>query len=100
MMNRMPQMRAWILCIFCCGILGAQELSDQTTMLGRIRQKMADNLARTPDYTCLETIERSSTYQRAHLLDRVRVEVALVSGKELSSWPGAEKFEDAHSMIS
>lgn len=55
---------------------------------------MADNLSRTPDYTCLETIERSGVFQHVHMLDRIRVEVALVSGRELFSWPGAEKFEE------
>ncbi len=58
---------------------------------------MSDNLKRLPNYTCLQTIERlrrASAGLRWETVDRVRLEVALVDGKELFSWPGAKKFED------
>lgn len=58
-------------------------------------QHMAQTLAVQPNYTCLETVERWVTPKNAKrtLQDRVRLEVALVDGKEMFSWPGAEKFE-------
>jgi hypothetical protein len=70
---------------------------DATLLLARIKQRMAQNLARVPNYTCLETIERTQLGPPASDLkveDTVRVEVALVSGRELFAWPGARKFEE------
>jgi hypothetical protein len=66
-------------------------------LLAHIRQRMAANLARLPNYTCLETIERTvrqAGTRRFTPLDRLRLEVAYVGGAELYSWPGAGKFED------
>ena len=58
---------------------------------------MVRNLSQVPNYTCLQTIERSqrpSPKQKFQPLDKVRLEVALVGGKELYSWPGAGRFEE------
>jgi hypothetical protein len=66
-------------------------------LLMRIRQRMAENLARLPNYTCRETIERTAAAAGSHhftLIDRLRLEVAYVSGRELYAWPGAAKFDD------
>jgi hypothetical protein len=63
----------------------------------RIRQRVAENLARLPDYTCLMTIDRSARGPEGgnwRAVDRLRLEVSFVGGKELYSWPGARKFED------
>jgi len=77
----------------------APPLAAQTSgeLLARIRQHMASNLARLPNYTCLETVERTmrpAGSRHFTLLDRLRLEVAYVSGGELYSWPGAGKFEE------
>ena len=66
-------------------------------LLTQVIARMSDNLKRLPNYTCMQTIERSrraSAGLRWETVDRVRVEVALVDGKELFAWPGAGKFED------
>jgi hypothetical protein len=66
-------------------------------LLARIKENMERNLLRQPDYTCRETIERSlrrPPSRRYQLLDTLRLEVALVGGKELVSWPGAGEFQD------
>ena len=66
-------------------------------LFGEVRSKMIANLARLPNYTCLQTIERKvrrAPSRRYELVDMVRLEVALVNGKELFSWPGAGNFED------
>jgi hypothetical protein len=58
---------------------------------------MASNLARLPDYTCLQTIrrmERRIPARRFELMDTLRLEVALIGGNELFSWPGATAFDD------
>ena len=66
-------------------------------LLARIRQRMVDNLARLPNYTCLETIERRAgpvDSRRLALIDRLRLEVAYVGRRELYAWPGAKRFEE------
>ena len=65
-------------------------------LLARARQSMRQALARLPDYTCIETITRSisdGNPPRPVTLDRVRLQVAVVRGNELFSWPGATPFE-------
>src|SRR5581483_10740607 len=51
---------------------------------------------RHPDYTCLETVERTeqSGANRSRVEDTLRLEVALVEGKEMFAWPGSRQFED------
>ncbi len=77
---------------------GASEVPDRETVLvGRVRVVMNELLHRLPDYTCVETIERSArkpAQTKFHLLDRVRVEVAYYKGSELYAWPGAPKLEE------
>jgi len=74
-----------------------QPLSPEVLLLSRIKVKAAENLTRLPNYTCLQTIERARRAPHARRfepLDTLRLEVALVEGKELFSWPGAGKFEE------
>jgi hypothetical protein len=66
-------------------------------LLMRIRLAAQRNLTRLPNFTCLETIERSRRRlpaRRYDLIDIARVEVALVEGKELFAWPGSGQFDD------
>jgi hypothetical protein len=68
----------------------------ELAVLDRVRQRMAQNLDDLPNYTCLETIERSARLQpKGELLfaDRVRLEVAFIGRKEMFSWPGSSKFD-------
>jgi len=63
-----------------------------------IRARMVENLQRLPDYTCLQTIERwrrAQPKKPLRFVDRVRLEVGLVNGNEVFSWPGESSFEDA-----
>ena len=57
---------------------------------------MSQLLTRLPNYTCLQTIERTRRIpgKRTELIDLVRLEVALVNGRELFAWPGSRNFED------
>jgi len=74
-----------------------QPLSPDVLLLARIKARAAENLRRLPNYTCTQTIERSRRGAKARKfepLDTLRLEVALVEGKELFSWPGAGKFEE------
>jgi hypothetical protein len=70
---------------------------DDTLLLSRIKLKAAENLTRLPNYTCTQTIERAlrgAHARKFESLDTLRLEVALVQGKELFSWPGAGRFEE------
>ncbi len=76
---------------------GAEETRSPAALYGQVRNKMITNLSRLPNYTCLQTIERKvrrAPSRRYQMVDTVRLEVALVNGKELFSWPGAGNFED------
>jgi hypothetical protein len=91
------------------GLLHAQEpvtgLSPASALLARIRAHMADVLRHAPNYTCVETMERTRRTGPTHrfeMQDTLRLEVALVDGKEMFAWPGSKKFEsdDLRSLIS
>ena len=92
-------------------------LPAELKMLVRIREKMRKNLEELPNYTCLQRIERTRLSAKARQrleeriqqqktegrvaatspldsTDTVQVEVAFVDGKELYSWPGADRFEE------
>ncbi len=74
-----------------------QALSPDVLLLARIKAKAAENLQRLPNYTCTQTNERSRRRGKARKfepVDTLRLEVALVEGKELFAWPGAGKFEE------
>jgi hypothetical protein len=87
----------WVALAFAAAA-GAQQLPPETVKLARIRQKAAEQLSSLPDYTCLETVER--TWRGAGLrtfmpIDVVRFEVAHVGGRELYAWPGARQLSEA-----
>lgn len=95
---------AW-LCVL--GVSSAQnvELAPEVATLVRIKSRMSETLARQPNYTCVQQVERSHRRVprgRYELHDLLRVEVALVDGKEMFAWPGARRFEetDLTEMIS
>lgn len=72
-------------------------LSPDLDSLTKIRTRMLFNLAHQPNYTCVETIERSARPKltgKLRVIDTLRLEVALVDGRELFAWPGSKKFED------
>jgi hypothetical protein len=86
----------WIL--WTAAILRAQSTGapDPAAVLGKFREGMLQNLVNQPDYTCLETVERTrqSPGGAMQMQDTLRLEVALVGGREMFSWPGAKQFED------
>ncbi len=85
------------LALWTCLWLGGQAAVSPDGLLERIRRTVSANLARLPNYTCRQTIERSvrlASSRRFKPVDTLRLEVAFVGGKELFAWPGAEKFEE------
>jgi hypothetical protein len=89
-----------VVLLVCAASLYAQtesQLSPQVLLLSKIQSRMVLNLHRQPNYTCIESIERARRSSPAHkfeLLDTLRLEVALVYGKEMFGWPGGKSFED------
>jgi hypothetical protein len=89
--------------VFPAGQPGAP---GEYALLSKIKQTMKRNLQRVPNYTCLETIERSQRLPRSLVVSRdggpgpfrpqdiVRLEVAEVEGKEFFSRPGARDFHE------
>lgn len=72
-------------------------LTAEEILIGRVRVVAAQDLSRLPNFTCVETIERSrrlAPTRKYEFLDTLRLEVAYVEGKELYSWPGEPRFEE------
>ena len=73
------------------------ELPPRVLQLAELKRNIKTRLARLPNYTCLETIERSqrkNALQAFRYLDTVRMEVAAVKEREVYAWPGAKEFGD------
>ena len=65
-------------------------------LLVRASEQMRDGMKRMPNFTCTEKIERrtySGEARRCEHLDRVRLAVAVIGGKELFAWPGDASFD-------
>jgi hypothetical protein len=91
----MRRLGVWSLLLVTCA--AGQPLAPETLLLARIKQHMEQVLTRQPNYTCLETIERSRRSGRGRkfqLVDALHLEVAVVEGKELFSWPGEREFKE------
>ena len=86
--------------LFALGVVSllfGQQMTPESILIGRTRYHMIETLRRIPNYTCLETIERSTRRadsKRASMIDALRLEVAVVDGKELFSWPGERQFKE------
>lgn len=78
------------------GFAAAQTPWNPEQGLAGFLQRMAAILERQPDYTCLETVERTrrSPGGKTQVEDTLRLEVALVGSKEMFAWPGSKEFED------
>lgn len=88
---------AWLSALSLCAAQSSVELSPDVLALSKIKTRMQHTLRSQPNYTCIEQIERSTRRaprRKFELLDMLRLEVALVDGKELFAWPGSSKFEE------
>jgi len=81
-------------------VLAAQGLAPETVLLSRIKRHLREELARLPNYTCLETISRFRDDPKLHLrsyggltpLDTVRLEVVYTGRREWYGAPGAKNL--------
>lgn len=72
-------------------------LSKDDILMARIRAVVSESLSHLPNFICVQTIERSQrapNTKKFQLVDNIRLEVAIVNGKELYAWPGSPKFEE------
>jgi hypothetical protein len=82
---------------FCAG----GQTSPESATLDRIKTKVAQNLAALPNYTCTLTVRRSRQDPRTGKLearDNVRLEVAMIEGKEQFGWPGDKRIDEPEVM--
>jgi hypothetical protein len=93
----LARVAVWLsLAAFLC--TAQPDAASRIALLARVHAKMGNAMARFPNYTCNESITRwssSGTPLRCEYMDRLRLEVAVVGGRELFSWPGAAGFERA-----
>ena len=106
-------MSRFLLALLTCGSVwaGQAEAPRELLLLANIKQKMQQNLRQVPNYTCLETVERSRRMPRSQVIskdggpgsflpqDIVRLEVAEVEGKEFFARPGARNFEETRLSV-
>lgn len=78
------------------GLLAQPASFDPQRVLTGFLDQMREMLERQPNYTCLETVERTrrSPGGATQVEDTLRLEVALVDSKEMFAWPGSKEFED------
>lgn len=65
---------------------------DSGALLDRVRARMRENLARIPDYVCLQTVNRAHRSGENDVFrarDVLRVEVGVAGNKEVYAWPDA-----------
>ena len=99
------------------GVLSAQAPPDPTVVLAQARDKIVESRPRLPNYTCVQTVDRSY-FRRAvqpnpfpscsqmqaeddshnhdldlYLTDRLRLDVKVSGGVEIGSWAGATQFD-------
>src|SRR5579864_1468705 len=91
-------MRFWLL-LFLPLCLSAWKKPQPGPEMGRLNQvleRMGENLQRLPNYTCLETIDRTireASKERLLVRDRIHLQVAFIGFEEVFAWPGSAKFE-------
>jgi len=87
----------WASCaLLWAAILSAQQ-GESDALLARIQAKVREDLARLPDFVCVQTVERShraKAREEFKLLDTLRLEVALIGNRERFAWLDARRFED------
>ena len=76
----------------------AQPLAPEVVLLAHVKTRLREALAHLPNYTCLETMERSSKPPGKgplKRLDTVRLEVLYSGGAELYASPGDRGFRES-----
>ena len=78
-------------------LLLVQAAPPDAALYNKARANMGDILANQPNYTCLQTVDRSERPKpkaKLEVIDSLRFEVAFVDKKELYAWPGSKRFDE------
>jgi hypothetical protein len=111
-------MRCAVLLVWCLGVRAAERNPDE--VMKQVTDRVLASAARIPSYTCVENVTReyywptASTRPRAcpvlmqlrrhptpdmvlrlAVSDRLRLDVTLTGTREIFSWVGASRFDDA-----
>lgn len=85
-----------LLCVPLLACQGQEVVAPDALLLSEIKAKVTESLAHLPNFTCAQTIERSVRRARVfHKLDTVRLEVAMIGGREVYGWPGANRISES-----
>lgn len=84
--------------LFAAGAIPQDLLPPGILLLSRIKRHVKEQVARLPNISCLETVNREWQPANGKLrpLDTVRLEVLTNGGKELYASPGGRKFSEQH----
>jgi hypothetical protein len=80
-------------------LIAQSTVPREVVQLARVRHDMSAILARMPDYTCEEIVDRSMREKGAAKfknVDTMRMDVAYVGGKELFGRHGAARIDKSH----
>lgn len=84
-------------------------------ILNRVRDNVAHQVAKSTNYTCVETVDRTSfrssldllpgcanesktPVRVRHMHDRLRLDIAVSEGKEIFAWHGQDKFSGSSTI--
>jgi hypothetical protein len=81
-----------VLLLFAVGIM-AQTVAGPE-LLARIRQHLRPSVVELPNYTCLETMERTNYAPSGAMefRERLHLDVIVAEANELFAWPGSDAF--------
>lgn len=85
-----------------CGLEGQSQtpaIPPEVLLLARVKTKLKQQFRSLPDYTCLETIQRSRTAsvnRAAQHVDTIRLEVLFSGTKEMFDSPGGHNFTETN----
>src|ERR1700761_2157382 len=103
----------WLLAGMACVAWSATD--TWRDVLTRVRENIAHQGAKSTNYTCVETVDRTSFRSSLDLMpgcayesklpnrvknvhDRLRLDVAVSEGKEIFSWHGQNKFSGSSTI--
>ena len=89
-------MSSWLLLFLLLSAWEGPQPSPEMVRLNQVLERMGENLKRLPNYTCLESIDRSirqTTADKLLVRDRIHLQVAFMGFEEVFAWPGSTNFE-------
>jgi len=90
--------RGLIICVLLAPLAAPQDLPPGVLLVSKVKARVKQQMAHMPQYTCLETFERSHKFAgpKTTLMpqDTVRLEVLFTGAKEFFDSPGGRDFKE------